>query len=262
MRTVFLIATVALLAGCANGFQQYYKPVEDARTMADVELLADGATPTIRRTDDMRRDVGIVRSQGYEAIGQSAFNGRIQSEEQLITQAKSVRATLVLLSASFTGTQNISTPLFLPTSQTTYSTGRVNGAYGSAGYSGSSTTYGTAVVPITTQQQKYDQNAVFFVKSTKKLRVGVQFDHLTPELRSRYERNTGVVVAVVVEGTPAFAANLLPGDVVIELNGTPVVDARLFAEQMAALSAKEGVLTFKILRNSGERLIAINLPPP
>lgn len=262
MRKVLLIAAVVMLTGCANGFQQYYKAHKDADTMTDVARLADGATPVIQRSDDMKRDVGIALSKGYVIIGQSSLNGSVQSDALLITQAKTVRATLVLLSSNFTETRNITTPLFLPNNQTTYSTGRVNGAFGGANYNTSSTTYGTTVVPITTQQQRYDQNAVYFVKSTKKFRVGVFFENLTPELRTRYERNTGVRVGIVMEGTPAFAANLLPGDVVTEINGAPVVDTNLFMEQLQVASAKEGTFTLKVLRNGAERLVAVQLPAP
>lgn len=262
MRKVLTIVAAVMLTACANGFQQFYKPFADTRTMPDVELLAEGATPTIYRSEDLKRDVGIARSKGYVAVGESSLNGAIQAEANLIVQAKSVRATMVLLSSKFTDTRSITTPLFLPNNRTTYSSGTVNGAYGSANYNGSSTTYGTTVVPLTTQQQRYDQNAVFFVKSTKKIRVGVHFDSLTPELRTRYERNTGALIDMVMDGTPAFVANVLPGDLAIELNGTPVIDGRQFQKLLADASAKEGTFTLKILRNGAERLIAVQMPAP
>lgn len=262
MRKVLLIAAVVILTGCANGFQQYYKAHPEADTRTDVVRLADGATPVIQRSDDMRRDVDIALSRGYVIVGQSSLNGSAQSDAMLITQAKAVRATLVLLTSNFTETRSITTPLFLPNNQTTYSTGRVNGAFGGANYNSSSTTYGTTVVPITTQQQRYDQNAVYFVKSTRTYRVGVMFDNLTPELRTRYERNTGALVRVVMEGTPAFTANLLPGDVVTEINGATVIDIKQFTEQLRVASATEGTFTLKLLRNGAERTVTVALPAP
>ena len=258
MRKALLIAAVVILTGCANGFQQYYKAHPEADTRTDVVRLADGATPVIQRSNDMRRDVDIALSRGYVIVGQSSLNGSAQSDAMLIAQAKAVRATLVLLSSTFTESRSITTPLVLPNNQTTYSTGRV----GSANYNSSSTTYGTTVVPITTQQQRYDQNAVYFVKSTRTYRVGVMFDNLTPELRTRYERNTGALVRVVMEGTPAFTANVLVGDVVTEINGATVIDIKQFTEQLRVASATEGTFTLKILRNGAERTVTVALPAP
>ena len=87
--------------------------------MPDVELLAEGATPAIYRSDDLKRDVSIARSRGYVLVGESALNGQIQSEAALIAQAKAVRATMVLLATKFTNTQTVTVPLFLPNNQTT-----------------------------------------------------------------------------------------------------------------------------------------------
>ena len=262
MRIIVAVILAALLAACANGFKQYYKPYADTATMPDVELLAEGANPAIFRSDDVKRDANIARSKGYVLIGESSLNGQIQSESALISQAKAVRASMVLISSKFTGTQTVTTPLFLPNNQTTYSSGTVNGTYGSANYNGTSTTYGTTVVPITSQQQRFDQDALFFVKSTKKFRVGVLFDNLTPELRARYERNTGALIMVVMEGSPAFAANVLPGDVAIELNGAPVIDRTQFQNDIASRSATAANLTLKVLRNGSERVLTIQVPAP
>lgn len=262
MRLTWVAIIAIFLAGCANGFQQFYKPYADAKTMPDVELLAEGAIPAIFRSDDLKRDVGIAISRGYELIGESALNGEIQSEAALIAQAQSVRATLVLLNTKFTNTKTITTPLFLPNNQTTFSSGTVNGTYSSATYNGTSTTYGTSVVPITSQQQRYDQTALYFVKSKKKLRVGIFFDSLTPELRSRYERNTGVYIQNVAEGSAAFIANVLSGDVVIEVNGTPVIEKNQFQKVVADAISATGTLTFKVLRNGTEKLIPIPISAP
>ncbi|MCX7241266.1 MAG: PDZ domain-containing protein [Burkholderiales bacterium] len=262
MRRILAISVAALLTACANGFQQFYKPYADTKTMPDVELLAEGATPAIYRSADLKRDVSIARSRGYVLVGESSLNGQIQSEAALVAQAKTVRATMVLLATKFTNTQTVTVPLFLPNNQTTYSSGTVNGTYGSANYNGTSTTYGTTVVPLTSQQQRFDQDALFFVKSTRKYRVGIFYDGLSPELRARYERNTGIVIMEVMEGSPAFAANVMQGDVVLEINGTAVVDRTQFQVALTNASAKEGPLTFKILRNGTEKFVVVNLPAP
>lgn len=270
MRVIVTVLLAVMLTACANSFKQFYKPYADPLTMQDVELLPEGANPAIYKSDDLKRDVGIALSKGYVMVGEASLNGALQSEAALVSQAKAIRATMVLIVTKFTDTRTVTTPLLLPNNQTTYNAGNtfgtVNNAYGRANYngnySGTSTTYGTTVVPITTQQQRYDQNALFFVKSTRKMRVGIQYDNLTPELRTRYERNTGVLIPVVMEGSPAFVANVLPGDVVIEVNGTPIIDRLQFQQVLSKAAASEGQVNFKLLRNGSERLISMKLPAP
>ena len=259
MRQIATVFACFILAACASGYQQFYKPYIDARTLPDVQLLGNGEAPKIFSSNDMQRDIKIAVSKGYRSIGASSFNGQIESEQAVVNQAKSVGAVLVLVNSKFTESRTITTPLILPNNQTTYNSGSVYGTYGSANYSGSSTTYGTTVVPITTQQQRYDQTAVYFVKSTKKLKFGLFTVDLTPELRSKYERNTGAVIDVVAEESPAFAANVLPGDILIELNGTPIINAKHASEIMQSAQPKDGKCILKVIRNGIEKSIELQL---
>lgn len=255
------IATVAcvLLSACASGYQQFYKPYVDAKTLPDVQTLAPGEKPKVFSSNDLQRDVKIARSRGFQPIGHSSFNGEIESERAVVQQAQQTGAVLVLVSSKFAETRSITTPLFMPNNQTTYSSGSVYGTYGAANYSGTSTTYGTTVVPITTQQQRYDQTAVFFVKSTRKLKFGLFPIDLPPELRSKLERNTGALIDIVAEESPAFAANVLPGDVLIELNGAIVLNAKHAGELMQAARPSDRKVQLKVIRNGAERVIELVL---
>ncbi|MBE0612092.1 MAG: hypothetical protein IH604_00345 [Burkholderiales bacterium] len=218
MRRITTITGCIVLTACASGFQQFYKPFVDARTIPGVQLLGNGETPKVYSSNDLQRDIRVAKSKGYWPIGASSFNGQLESEQAVINQAKAVGAVLVLVNSKFAESRTITTPLFLPNNQTTYNSGYINGTYGSANYYGTSTTYGTTVVPLTTTQQRYDQSAVFFVKMTRKLRAGIYLVDLSPEIRAKLERNVGAMIDVVVEDTPAFVANVLPGDILIEIN--------------------------------------------
>ncbi|MFC5474643.1 PDZ domain-containing protein [Paraherbaspirillum soli] len=261
MRLVLTAIMCIVLTGCASGYQQFYKPYVDARTLTDVHLLGAGEKPQIMSSTDLQRDVKIAASKGYRPIGASSFNGQMESEQAVIKQATAVGAVLVLVSSKFTESRTITTPLFLPNNQTTYSSGSVYGAYGSANYSGSSTTYGTTVVPITRQQQRYDQTAVYFVKSTKKPRFGLLVSDLPLELRSKYERNTGAIINVVIEESPAFLANVLPGDILVEFNDTLIINAKHATDLMQSAPSKGGKCVLKVIRNGTEKSIELHLIP-
>jgi len=259
MRYFVLALACAVLVACASGYQQFYKPYVDAKALPDVQLLAPDEEPKIYGSNDLQRDVKIAKSKGFRPIGASSFNGEMESEAAVVQQAKRVGALFVLVNSKYTETRTITTPLFVPNNQTTYTSGSVYGAYGSANYSGSSTTYGSTIVPMTTNQQRYDQTAVYFVKSTRKPRFGVSPIDLPDELRVKLERNTGAVIDIVFEGSPAFLANVLPGDVLIEVNGTSVINAKHAGELMQSVAPGVDKCTFKVHRNGVERIIELDL---
>jgi hypothetical protein len=248
-----------LLTACASGYQQFYKPYIEPNNLTDVELLQPGEEPKVYGTNDFDKDIRILRSKMYIPIGYSSFNGKYEDESMVKAQAKRVGATVVLVNSQYTNTQTSTAPLFIPNSSTTYSSGSVYGGGIYGGYSGSSTTYGTTVVPITTQQRRYDQTAVFFVKSTKKLKFGVFINNLNDAQRRELERNTGAVIEIVVEESPAFYSNVLPGDILIMVNGVNVRDAKHALDLMEKVNPNDGAATFTVIRNGKKKEISIKL---
>jgi S1-C subfamily serine protease len=65
-----------------------------------------------------------------------------------------------------------------------------------------------------------DFGAVYFIKT--RARIGVYMEPLDDATKRRLERNAGVIVAIVVEGSPAFNADILPGDVLISFGDSQV----------------------------------------
>ncbi len=271
-----LVFCLVVLTGCAqNGYSKFYQPYFDPHSpppalAGDIKLLDQNETPQIFTSNDISRDVLIARSKHWMPIGYASFNGAMGTQEQVLSEARSLGASMVLVSSQFTENRTITTPLFIPNNQTTYyngtTTGQVYGNYGnSANYNsnttGTATTYGTTVVPLTSVQSRYDQQAVFFVRYTKKLRFGVNVAPLPPELRAKYERNTGALVELVVEDTPAFSANILPNDVIIEIDGKAVESAPQALALMHDTQPANGLSIWKILRNGIEKTINIQLAP-
>jgi S1-C subfamily serine protease len=65
----------------------------------------------------------------------------------------------------------------------------------------------------------------------------------------------GAVIDVVAEGSPAFVANVIPGDVLIELNGVAVTNAQHAIALMQAVPSTATKCTVKVLRKGRERVI-------
>lgn len=265
---------LVLLTGCQNDFSAFYRPYFNPQSppaglvISDLKYLDQNETPQIYSTNDMSRDVKIARSKNWVSIGQSSFNGKAGSQAQLLSQAKSIGASMVLVTSKFTENRTITTPLFISNNQTTTYNGTTNGQiYGNKGNSatynsnttGTATTYGTTVVPLTSVQSRYDQDAVYFVRYTKKLKFGIRLESLTPELRAKYERNTGGLVDIVFEDTPAFNANILPGDIITEIDGKIIENGPQAMEWMRETHPANGVSVLKILRNGTEKTINLQL---
>lgn len=273
-RPFLLVLTVALM-GCAtiNGYEQFYTAYFDPfdPSVADhLEVLKEGEEPEIYSTDNFDRDVAWLRSQLYEVVGYSSFNGAYQNIDNVRTQARNVGASVALVGSTFTETRTTTSSLVLPDTSTTYTTGNVNvntytpgsgTSYSSGSYRGTSTTYGTRVVPYTTSVDRYDQNAVFFVKLIEDDRLlGVLFAPLDPTTRSELGRNIGVIVDVVYEGYPAFYANLIPGDVVISIDGNEVRD-REHSHQILNQSFKDSSeVHISFIRNGETQETTIVMP--
>jgi membrane-associated protease RseP (regulator of RpoE activity) len=76
------------------------------------------------------------------------------------------------------------------------------------------------LIPL--EKEGYGHVVWYFAKSTIKGRLGLMSKSLDLNDREKYKRNTGAIVSVVMDRSPAFYANLIPGDIVVEINNTQV----------------------------------------
>ena len=258
MKNLNVVVLVAVLSGCVSGYQQFYKPYVDIKTLSDIESLKENEAPKIYTSNNMDADGKSLVSKGYIALGYSSFNGEYEKESALISQARKVGAAVVLTGSTYTNTETKTTPVLMPTTSTTTQSGSVYGYGGSASYNGSATTYGNTVVPMTTSHKLYNQTAVFFVKSTKKMKFGAGLNNLSPEQRAQYQRNTGVFVEVVMENTPAFNANLLEDDLIIEVDKFPVNNVEGLLKILEQIDTTKTVsVIVKVIRKSEEKNITV-----
>jgi serine protease Do len=271
MKYLSIIILALLIQSCAqSGYKIFYTPYVDAKALSDVELLQEGEDAKIYGSDNFQRDTLVLRSKKYIPVGYSSFNGGYEDTKNAGAQAKFVGATVVLISSKYTNTQTITSTLLLPDNKTTYHSGTANAntTYSSNGsnlgssntnviYNGTSTTYGTKAVPITTNQRRYDQGAVYFVKSNKKYKFGAQFSDLTPEQRTLLERNTGAQVKVVIEDSPAFYSNVLAGDFLIAIDGQLIKNTEQGVQLMGSVPSEAKYSTLTIIRNGTKKNIKV-----
>ena len=258
MKKYLLLSIAIFLQGCAqSGYKQFYKSYVDPRTAPEFEVIGENELPKLYGSGDFDSDIKALRAKRYVVVGVSSFNGGYEDTKNALTQAKRIGATVVLVNSEYTGTQTSTAPLFLPSNQTTYHSGIISGGGVYGGYNGTSTTYGTTVVPITTQQRRYEQTAVYLVKSNKKAKFGLLINDLNPQQRLEIERNTGAYIDVVFEGTPAFYSNVMSGDILLAVNAISVKDLKHALKLMADVPASSKNSTLTVLRNNVQKEIVI-----
>jgi serine protease Do len=90
--------------------------------------------------------------------------------------------------------------------------------------------------------------------------LGIGIEPLTPEVAAELgiKENTGIVVAAVASNSAASRAGLRRGDVIVEINDHPIVDAN--ALRNAVAGTKPGTqVRLKILRESKEQTVTATL---
>ena len=260
MKLCSLVVLILLICACTqSGYTQLYRPTLDPKTTPNYSPLGPDEEPEVFSTDNFDRDISIFLARHYEVVGSSSFNGPYEDTKNAIRQAKKVGATVVLISAQYTNTLTQTAPLIVPSSQATYHSGTVYSGSSVGGYSGTSTSYAASTVPITTQHQRYDQNAVYLVKFTGKIRFGFAMLELTPEQRSALGRNSGVFLSVVYEETPAFDANVLVGDVLVAIDGQPVKNVDHAMQLLENIPQGTPTTTITVVRGDVENVIVLKL---
>ena len=238
MKTIISTVTVLLITGCASGYSTHYTPATGATPEA---ISANRAAPppemphlehsTQKNGDAIASEYG---KQGYSVIGYSFFNsGRGESEENALQQGKKVGADLVvILNPKYTGSITNNIPITTPTTSTSYTTGSFT-AYGSSGTvnaygSATTTTYGNATtyIPVTTHRSDY--GAIFFVKIRAKL--GLVVRDLNDSEIKKFNTSHGVIVSTIIKNSPAFVADILPGDYIKIIDNKKILTSANAAE--------------------------------
>ncbi|MFA7241755.1 MAG: Do family serine endopeptidase [Sulfuricellaceae bacterium] len=88
--------------------------------------------------------------------------------------------------------------------------------------------------------------------------IGVEVQDITPELAESFHlpKSGGVVIAGVLRNGPADRAGIKPGDVLVEVNGNPVIDSSTMLTQIAALPPDK-TATLKIIRNQTDTQVHV-----
>jgi S1-C subfamily serine protease len=203
--------------------------------------------------------------KNYVLLGYSSFNGPGSRASQVLSHATSIGAAAAVVYSKYSNTVSGTVPLVLPSQPTTSVSsvqGSVAGTGGYATYSGTATTTtygGTTAYNLPYRIDRFDQFATFWAKGRPPI-LGVFGRDLSSEERAELERNGGVAIVAVMQGSAAFRANLLRGDIVLALNGVQVQDQQQFFGLLEPLAGTE--VSLEIYRSGDRKTVALRLALP
>jgi hypothetical protein len=228
-QAAFALLFATGLVGCAtNGYQEFYtsRPGTTPEVIAATRAAPPSAVPQVAHAPGFDGVADAYARKGYAAIGASSFSsGHNERDGNAIDQAKQIGADLVvIIDPKFAGSQTTSIPITTPTTSTSYTNGSAT-AFGAAGTvtafgNATTTTYGseTTYVPMTVN--RYDYGALYFVR--RRYSLGANFRDLNDDERRQLQTNRGAYINLVVDGSPAYESDILPGDVIVAVNGHAV----------------------------------------
>lgn len=256
-----------------NGFTRFYQDdTQNMRPEIRQRLLPPSGPPQIENValaqvqDEAMRFV----ERGYMRIGVASFSGPAGTREQAIEQAEKVGAEFVIIGGEYSRTAQVTLSSLSVQPGQTYTTqehGSMTGStfqggntgFGYGSYSGSATTttpptFQTQYTPL--QIPIYSQVALFWRRAKPGI-FGAQFAPIPEDVRAKLERNTGALVAAIVEGSPAFKANVIRGDVIIQFANTPVDTVQNLLDVIPSYAGQKVSLT--IIRGAKTLTLEVQL---
>ena len=272
-RLVAAIPMLLALAACVAPYDKFYTKVitpEFEAYLLPWSGRTDYVSTSTEGIPDATRRLG---EKGYQLLGYVAFEANAGDyTSSLKAKAAEVQADVVLVSSEFAGTLNTVVPILNYTpgqNSTTFTSGTVNAtarnnygatAYGTANYSGTSTTtspgtFNTNYIPVQVQRSKNE--ASFWRKRT--FVFGAAYVPLTPEIRQQLERNSGLVIIGVVENSAAFLANILIDDILVSIDDEPIISVEEFNQQIRRKAGQK--IAIEIIRKGKTKTIVMQLSP-
>lgn len=208
--------------------EKYYEPIQlNSDQKMKLEYLSKGEKVVIGELAPDETATKSLSERGYIVIGFSHFKDREISKNSIENQAKKVGATIVTFSkintsfVSYTKSDNPNNLDYIYNYKVTF-------------YA----------------KQKMNNNNI----------LGIMFSDIPIDKRSLFQRNTGVYVETVIKNTKAYDANILSGDVIIEINDIPVTRIENFNLIKDDALNKNKTLRFKIIRLINNNLNEFVIP--
>ncbi|MEE4315533.1 MAG: PDZ domain-containing protein [Erythrobacter sp.] len=196
-----------------------------------VRFIAEGAyvksegdpekTPS---TGDLDTDFGEMYRKGLVPIGYSFFESGNDQTRDGERWAKELGASHVIFGVDLQSTRNFAVPLTVPNTTTSTTNGTAT-AFGSGGtvfgnFNATTTTTGTRTSWLPVTKNRFAKSAVYFAPEPM-FGAGIYTRQVSPEEMQALGTRFAIAVRFVRDFSPAYYADILPGDVILKVNGKP-----------------------------------------
>lgn len=233
IRALLTVAVTILLSGCAgsqsgsqpeNQYSKFYKPYTVTPYVTNAPFT--GTPQVVSSSGDLKADSLKLYIDGYGPIGRSAFDGKLEAQDDALKQAIALHASHVIVQSKYPATQSGATSLTTP-----------------------------ATTPDSVQ--RYDQVATFFAPIARS-GLGIFLDDLPDNQRQQIGSSNGFLVTAVRRESPASGANILPGDVLLSIDGSTIAS---YSDVARLIKSGTGRIEKIGIWRSGERkTIDVNVP--
>ena len=238
-------------ASTGDPFVDHFTP---SQSTLGSSLVTPPPTPALYRgSDDEAGDTRALIENNYLLLGSSTFTGGDADPHLAAQQGKKLGAALVVLYGEIRETPDA--PLarlpFHP---------RPPGA-GGAGTSGepaADTAGAAATIGSLPPRPPADHEATYWGRNQPPL-LGIMSRPLDQQEKDRLLRSDGMVVELVTNDSPAAAAHIQQGDIILAIDGKPILDARAVPAFLRSIAGRR--VRIDLLRDSTPHTVEVQLNP-
>jgi len=213
-------------------------------------LAPPPAAPLLYRgSSDDAADLRALIENDYVPLGVATFSGGAADPRQAVEQGQRLGATLVVLYGEVLAAPDISlAPLpFQP---------RPPGGDGASADHAADTAGAQATIGSLPPRSKSDHEASFWAKSRPPV-LGIMNRPLNDQEKARLLRNDGLVVELVTNGSPAAAAHIQQGDIIVAIDGKTILDPLAVPAFLQSIAGRK--VRIDLLRDGTPHAVEVQL---
>jgi hypothetical protein len=213
--------------------------------------VAPPAAPALYRgTLDDAADRRALEESNYVEVGSSSFKGGAADPRQAAAQGRRVGAAVVVLYGEVLDTPEAAlAPLpFRPRPPGDTAAGPPLADTGGA----------AATIGTLPPRSPSEHMATFWAKGKPPI-LGIVSRPLDEQEKANLERNDGIVVVLVTNNSPAAAARLLPGDIILAIDGKPILDSKAVPAFLSSVAGRQ--IHLDLLRHGSPLAVDVQLNP-
>lgn len=236
-------------AKTGNPFVDGFAP---QRLAAGYALMPPPPMPVLYRgSADDAADTRALIENDYVPLGLSSFTGGAADPRQAAQQGQRLGAAVVVLYGELQAVQDASLASlpFHP---------RPPGGAGSPARPAADTAGAPATIGSLPPRSASEHEASYWAKGRPPV-LGVMDRPLNKDERALLMRNDGIVVELVMNGSPAETAHLQQGDVIVAIDGKAILDATAVPAFLQSIAGR--TVRIDLLRGGSPRAIEVKLNP-